>query len=70
MGFLAAAAAIALVLWRAPTGFAAASAIVFLIFFAFIKQAFTNYDYFVIGVLCVAAAAARFPDQPLRLIKW
>lgn len=63
--FLAAAAAIALVLWRAPrtpAGFAAASAAVFLVFFAFNKQAFTNYYYFVIGVLCVAAAAARLPE--------
>ena len=63
--FLAAGAAIALALWRAPrtpAGFAAASALVFLVFFAFSKQAFTNYYSFVIGTLCTAAAAARLPE--------
>jgi hypothetical protein len=57
--------AIALALWRAPrtpAGFAAASALVFLVFFAFNKQAFTNYYSLVIGALCTAAAAARLPD--------
>ncbi|HVF84822.1 MAG TPA: hypothetical protein VM821_02485, partial [Abditibacteriaceae bacterium] len=45
---------------RAPrneAGFFAAIALVFLIFFAFNKQAFVNYYYFVLGALWCAAMA-------------
>jgi hypothetical protein len=53
--------AIALCLWRAPrtpAGFASAVAFVYCTFFAFNKQAFVNYYYFVVGALCIAVAAS------------
>jgi len=56
-----AAAAIALCLWRAPrtpAGFAASVGFIMLVFFAFSKQAFANYYFFVIGALCCAVAAS------------
>jgi hypothetical protein len=56
----AAAAGMALGLWRAPrtpAGFAATVALTSLGFFAFSKQGFGNYYYFVIGALCLAIAA-------------
>jgi hypothetical protein len=46
---------------RTPSGFALALALVLLVFFAFNKQAFCNYYHTVIGALCCAAGAARFP---------
>jgi hypothetical protein len=58
--FVGAACAIALALWRSPrnvAGFCGAVAFTYLAFFAFAKQAFCNYYYFVIGALCVAIAA-------------
>ena len=58
---LAAAAAIALCLWRAPRtpgGFAGSVALIMLVFFAFSKQAFANYYFFVIGALCCAVAVS------------
>jgi len=42
-----------------PAGFAAAIAFIYLIFFAFNKQAFCNYYYFVIGAACWSVAAMR-----------
>jgi hypothetical protein len=42
---------------RSPEGFAASVAVVFLTFFAFNKQAFANYYFFVIGAFCCALAA-------------
>lgn len=60
LGFLALVAGIALALWRAPrtpAGFAAGYALAYLGFFAFNKQAFCNYYYFVVGACCVAAAS-------------
>ena len=42
---------------RTPSSFAASSALVLLLFFAFAKQAFPNYYFLVIGALCVATAA-------------
>jgi hypothetical protein len=60
----AAAAALGLSLWRAPrtpAGFAAATAFVFLVFFAFAKQAFCNYYFMVLGVACCAMAALHAP---------
>jgi hypothetical protein len=42
---------------RTPAGFAAGTALIFLFFFAFNKQAFANYYYFVIGAMCCAIAA-------------
>jgi len=57
---------VALVLssWRAPrtpAGFAAASAFVFVVFFAFAKQAFCNYYFLVLGLGCCALAALHAP---------
>src|SRR6266850_2534675 len=59
-GLLAVPVVVALCLWRAPrgaAGFAAAVALTSLVLFAFSKQAFANYYYFVIGALCCALAA-------------
>ena len=42
---------------RTPGGFAAATGLLFGVLFAFGKQAFCNYYYFVLGALCVAIAA-------------
>src|SRR5262249_833902 len=61
IAFIIAGGAIALSLWRVkrtPAGFAAATALTYALFFAFSKQAFCNYYYFVIGALCVAISAA------------
>ena len=63
--FVAVAAATALVLWRCrhtAAGFAAGTALVFFAFFAFNKQAFANYYYFVTGAMCCAVASA-VPDD-------
>ena len=63
-GFIALVPAMGLAVWRAPrtpAGFAAAVALVYLAFFAFSKQAFANYYFFVIGALCVAVAATTAP---------
>jgi uncharacterized membrane protein len=51
--------AFGLAMWKArrsPAGFAAAMALVYLVFIAFNKQAFCNYYFFVIGCLCCALA--------------
>ena len=45
---------------RTPAGFAAGVSFVALAFFAFNKQAFCNYYFFVIGAMCCAAAATRW----------
>lgn len=42
---------------RTPSGFASACGFVFLVFFGFAKQSFSNYLSLVIGLLCVAMAA-------------
>jgi hypothetical protein len=55
---------LALGLWRAPrtpAGFAAASALSYGLFFAFGKQAFCNYYFLVLGMVCAALAAADLP---------
>lgn len=56
----------ALALWRLPrtaAGFSGAVAVTFLGFFAFNKQAFCNYYFFVVGALCVTlAACAPVPE--------
>jgi hypothetical protein len=50
---------------RTPAGFAASMGLAFLVFFAFNKQAFANYYYFVIGAFACAIAAAAAPlDGP------
>jgi len=46
-----------------PAGFAAAAALVHLLFFAFNKQAFGNYYYFVIATACWSIAVARLPAE-------
>ncbi len=54
--------AIGLALWRSvrsPAGFAAGVTLVHLAFFAFNKQAFCNYYYFVIATACWSIAASR-----------
>jgi hypothetical protein len=50
-----------LAVWRAPrspAGFAAAVAVIYLFFFATAKQAFCNYYFLTIGILCCAVAAS------------
>jgi hypothetical protein len=62
IGFALAGSAVVFGLWRAkrtPAGFAAATALMYALFFAFNKQAFCNYYYFVIGALCIAISAAQ-----------
>jgi hypothetical protein len=44
---------------RTPAGTAGAIALVYFAFFAFNKQAFANYYFFVVGALCCAVGAAR-----------
>ena len=57
-----------------PADFAAAVALVALVFFAFNKQAFNNYYFLVLGALCVAVATAQPGDggqaRPLTVRKW
>lgn len=57
-------------LWRgvrSPAGFAAALALVLLVFFAFNKQAFCNYYYFMIaGAWWSVAAAQLASEKPAR----
>lgn len=60
LAFITVLPAIVLAARRAPKtagGFAAAVATTYLTFFAFNKQAFANYYYFVVGALCIAVAA-------------
>ena len=59
--FLIVIPAILLAIWRcprSPAGFAAAIAFICLTFFAFNKQAFCNYYYFVIAAACWSVAAS------------
>jgi uncharacterized membrane protein len=66
VAFVALLVAGTLALWRSPrtpAGFAAAIAVMFLAFFAFNKQAFCNYYFFVIGALTVSLAACRLPGK-------
>jgi hypothetical protein len=46
-----------------PAGFAAAVALVHMLFFAFNKQAFGNYYYFVIATACWAIGVAKWADD-------
>ncbi len=65
LGFAAIVPAGALAIVRAartPSGFAATVGVVYLFFFAFNKQAFANYYYFIIGALCCAVAAISVTD--------
>jgi hypothetical protein len=51
---------------RTPAGFAAAIGLTLAAFFAFNKQAFCNYYYFVIAAFCIAIAASiemKLPDR-------
>jgi hypothetical protein len=48
---------------RTPAGFAAALGLTLLAFFAFNKQAFCNYYYFVIAAFCTAIAASEVPPN-------
>jgi hypothetical protein len=59
--------ALALAFWRSPrtpAGFAASSSFVFLVFFAFAKQAFCNYYFMILGAICCAIAALHAPYEP------
>jgi len=61
---LAAVVTLALSLWRAPrtpAGFALSLGFILLAFFAFNKQAFCNYYFFVIGAMCCAVGALELP---------
>ncbi len=65
IGAIVGAAAVALVLWKAPrtpTGFAMGVTLVTTLFFAFSKQAFANYYYFTIATACWAIAACAAPE--------
>jgi hypothetical protein len=65
ISFLVAAAASIAALWRlprTPAGFAMAIAMTFFGFFAFNKQAFANYYFFVVGALYATVAAWRPPE--------
>jgi hypothetical protein len=65
VSFVVAAAASGLALWRVPrtpAGFAMAIATTFFGFFAFNKQAFCNYYFFVAGSLYATVAAWRPPE--------
>jgi hypothetical protein len=67
VGFLAAAAVVALLLWRAVPTLAHAAlggAALFLAFFVFNKQAFTNYYWFIGVLLCTAVSVSFTPNQP------
>jgi hypothetical protein len=44
---------------RSPAGFASALALALVLFFAFNKQAFCNYYFLILGLLCCAFAAMR-----------
>jgi hypothetical protein len=58
----------AFALWRSPrtaSAFAAATTLVYLLFFAFNKQAFCNYYYFVIATACWAAVASPIAAKDL-----
>jgi uncharacterized membrane protein len=53
-------------LWRgarSASGFAGASALLYFAFFAFAKQAFCNYYFFLLGLLCCAISAMRLPQD-------
>jgi hypothetical protein len=66
LSFVAAAIAGAVSLWRlprTPAGFSAAVALTFFAFFAFNKQAFCNYYFFVIGAFAVTLAASVPPEE-------
>lgn len=68
LAFAVTAAAIGLACWRAPrtpAGFAAGLALVGLAFFAFNKQAFCHYYYFVLGAMCCGLAATQ-PEDVLQ----
>jgi hypothetical protein len=65
ISFVVAAAASIVALWRlprTPAGFAMAIAVTFFGFFAFNKQAFANYYFFVVGALYATVAAWRPPE--------
>lgn len=71
IGFILAALALPLVLWRSPrsaVGFASGSSLVLLLFFAFSKGAFANYYYLIIAMLCAACAAAHTENEPTASI--
>ena len=53
-------------LQRSAHSFALGAAITFLTFFAFSKQAFANYYFFVIAALCCAIASFKPKDAIVR----
>jgi len=52
---------------RTPAGFAVAVSFAYLIFFAFSKQAFCNYYFFIVGVMCCSVAASRYRDEEISV---
>jgi hypothetical protein len=65
--FAAVVPAAAVAVWRGrhgAAGFAGGCALVYFAFFAFAKQAFCNYYFFLLGLLCCALAAARVTARP------
>lgn len=53
---------------RTPAGFSSAFAFCLLTFFAFSKQAFCNYYYLVIGMICCTVSSFN-PESPLNLLE-
>jgi hypothetical protein len=49
-----------------PAGFAIATALCLGLFFAFSKQAFCNYYFLVVGIICCALAALPASDNRLE----
>jgi hypothetical protein len=59
--------AVGLASWRAsrtPAGFASALVLLYIAFFAFGAHAFCNHYYFIIGALCITAAAMKLAPEP------
>lgn len=71
IGFVMVVPATLLAIWRGartPAGFAAAVALIYFAFFAFSKQAFLNYYFFILGAMCCAVAATlpRYTTGPAK----
>ena len=49
---------------RTPAGFAGALALLYFGFFSFGGHAFANHYYFILGLICIAAAAAKLEPEP------
>jgi hypothetical protein len=67
IGFAAAVVSLGIALWRCPrtaSGFATGLGFFYLMFFAFGRQAFTNYYTFILVALLLAISTTN-PDEPI-----